>query len=71
MVNQEEIDKVTVVLKEDESTGVMQDPVEKAESGNKECQQAISQASLAFMHILQAEVQIVFVLNFLFKDVFS
>ena len=71
MVNQEEIDRVTVVLKGDESTGVMQDPLEKAESGNKECRQAISRASLAFMHILQAEVWIVFVLNFLFKDVFS
>lgn len=30
--NQEETDKVTVVLKEDESRGVMQDPLEKAET---------------------------------------
>ena len=71
MANQEEIGKVTVVLKEDESTGVMQDPREKAETGNKECHPAISWASLAFMHILQAEVLIVFVLNYLFKDAFS
>lgn len=42
MANQEEIDKVTVVLKEDESTGVMQDPLEKAETGNKDCHPAIS-----------------------------
>ena len=70
MADQEEIDKATVVLKEDESTGVMLDPLEKAETGNKECHPAISQASLAFMHILQAEV-LIFVLNYLFKDVSS